>query len=151
PPAVNPRRGALFHVEQFRGPRGFRRPSRGCVRLPYPGCRIFRRKVKSLWRFFNRGGTVMKRRFARLAALAAVFAMLALAACGGDGGGTQESTGGAYQQPAASEPETETPAAGEHLTIGIVLPATGDLGFLGGPMINAALLAIDVVNEAGGV
>lgn len=93
----------------------------------------------------------MKRRFARLAALAAVFAMLALAACGGGGGGTQGSTGGASQQPAESEPETETPAAGEPIKIGIVLPATGDLGFLGGPMINAALLAIDVVNEAGGV
>src|SRR5690606_40793510 len=53
----------------------------------------------------------------------------------------------------APEPggEGDGAPAGDPIRLGIVLPTSGDLGFLGGPMTNAALLAVDVINEAGGV
>lgn len=56
-----------------------------------------------------------------------VAAMVLLAACGGAGGG------------------------GGTIKIGILQPLTGDLGSLGGPMADAAKLAIKHVNEAGGI
>lgn len=42
-------------------------------------------------------------------------------------------------------------APAEPVKLGILLPATGDLAELGGPMINAVKLAVEHVNAAGGV
>jgi len=87
-------------------------------------------------------------------ALLAVLAMVLLAACGGPSTsqGSPEPAGDSDTQP-VPEPggEGDGAPAGDPIRLGIVLPTSGDLGFLGGPMTNAALLAIDVINEAGGL
>lgn len=62
-----------------------------------------------------------------LAGLIAV-AMLLSACTGGSGGGDDDV-----------------------IKIGVLLPLTGDLGFLGEPMSKAAELAVDLVNENGGI
>jgi len=72
---------------------------------------------------------------------------LVLAACGG--------TDEAAPDPAAdSSPSADAPAAAEGdgtLTIGSLLPQTGSLAFLGPPEFAGVELAIQEVNEAGGV
>ncbi len=76
-----------------------------------------------------------------VALAAALVCALALAACGDDGGG---------------EPATATPAepaatpAAPALHLGVVLPETGSLAFIGVPMIAAARLAVEDVNAQGG-
>jgi branched-chain amino acid transport system substrate-binding protein len=99
-----------------------------------------------------------QRRWLRLSALLMGFVIFA-AACGGDddddGGaeGTSETTeGGATAAPpiGEAEPSCEGEADGT-LTIGALLPETGDLSFLGPPAIAAAQLAVDDINAAGGV
>lgn len=78
----------------------------------------------------------------------AAAASLALTACGGG----QETA-----QPAASSaaPSSSAPAAATAgdgtLTIGTLLPQTGDLAFLGPPEFAGVQLAINEINEAGGV
>jgi branched-chain amino acid transport system substrate-binding protein len=74
---------------------------------------------------------------------------LVLTACGGDG---DEATGEAE----ATEEVTEDAgaAAGEGdgtLTIGTLLPETGSLAFLGPPEFAGVTLAVQEINEAGGV
>ena len=105
-------------------------------------------------------------------AVAALAAMaLVLAACGDD---EPEETEEPTEEPAeeeeaepeeepAEEPEEEPAeeeeeveeeteeAAGDGLTIGYILPETGQLAFLGPPMITGIQLAVEQVNEAGGV
>ena len=69
---------------------------------------------------------------------------LALAACGG--GDDTADTG--------SDEETSAPAAAEGdgtLTIGTLLPQTGSLAFLGPPEFAGVELAVNEINEAGGV
>lgn len=57
----------------------------------------------------------------------------------------------------ATETETETEAASQRdnvdgvLRVGTVLPQTGDLSALGPPMVEAVKLAVQEINEAGGV
>lgn len=71
----------------------------------------------------------------RVAALATL--ALVAAACGGNGEeGDGGSGGGGADKP---------------LKLGYVLPETGDLAFLGPPQINAATLAVNDINRAGGV
>ncbi|MBX6350511.1 MAG: ABC transporter substrate-binding protein [Clostridia bacterium] len=83
----------------------------------------------------------MKRRIGAWSAL--LFAvMLVAAACGGGGGAA---TGGASESEASGQ--APAPAA----VVGILLPATGDLGSLGQPMIKGAQLGYQVINDAGGV
>jgi branched-chain amino acid transport system substrate-binding protein len=73
------------------------------------------------------------RKWLRLVALGAILSMV-VAACGdgdGDGEGSASADG--------------------VLTVGTLLPVTGDLGFLGPPEIAGARLAVEDINAAGGV
>lgn len=94
--------------------------------------------------------------FRRLAGVAAV--TLALAACADDepepgGTGTATDTG----SPTATESPTPftigaAPGLGDGtFSIARVLPETGALGFLGAPMIAGTALAIQDINDAGGL
>src|SRR5690606_30031101 len=91
-----------------------------------------------------------------------------LAACGGDGesepttaaetpttsGGTTETaTPAASGSPAASPTSSDStpPASGEALKIGMLAPFTGDLSDFGPAFWNAAMLAVEEINSAGGV
>ncbi len=97
---------------------------------------------------------------------------LVAAACGGDDPALEEPTeDGATETGAtptedttepteATEDESEptddggtdsTASVDGVLTIGTVLPETGDLAFLGPPMIAAVQLAVQDINEAGGI
>lgn len=71
----------------------------------------------------------------RLLAALAALALLA-AACGDDDTGTTGGGGG---------------GDGDQLVLGRILPETGSLSFLGPPMIEGVNLAIEDINEAGGV
>jgi branched-chain amino acid transport system substrate-binding protein len=66
---------------------------------------------------------------------------LVLTACGGD-----DDSGGT-----AASPTSTLPAGDGVLTIGNLLPQTGDLAFLGPPEFAGVHLAIKEINEAGGV
>ncbi|MDQ3663061.1 MAG: ABC transporter substrate-binding protein [Actinomycetota bacterium] len=91
-------------------------------------------------------------------AAAASAAALVLAACGED----EPTTDGAGDEPTASE-ETSEPAGGadcsgipkkdsdDTLTVGTILPQTGSLAFLGPPEFAGVELAVNEVNDAGGV
>ena len=90
-----------------------------------------------------------RRRLWRVLALFATVALVA-AACSDD------------SDDSATEDTTSTTAAGpvgercgtdesEGLSVGTILPETGDLSFLGPPMIEAVNMAICDINEAGGV
>ncbi|HRW36662.1 MAG: ABC transporter substrate-binding protein [Acidimicrobiales bacterium] len=99
---------------------------------------------------------------AKLAALAAV-GVLFLGACGSDsdggsdgGGSGNEATtttaadGGESMATPPGENGGRTEGDGE-LVIGAVLPQSGNLSFLGPPMIEGAQMAVRDINEAGGV
>ena len=79
---------------------------------------------------------------ARGAALAAV-ASLALAACA--------SSGDDDKSPASGAPATSPTGAEGALKIGTLLPVTGSLAFLGPPEVAGVELAIQEINDAGGV
>ena len=81
----------------------------------------------------------------RLAVVLAAGALI-LTACGDDGDDGDETTTG-------NENETTAPATqGDGtLTIGSLLPQTGDLDFLGPPEFAGVDLAIEDINAAGGV
>lgn len=83
----------------------------------------------------------------------ALVAVLALAATACGGGTTDEPEDGATT-PAEDDDDTETEdtARGDGtLRLGYILPETGDLAFLGPPMIEAVEMAVRDINEAGGV
>jgi ABC-type branched-subunit amino acid transport system substrate-binding protein len=83
----------------------------------------------------------------RTAATLAV-AALVLSACGGDGDETDTGNGG----DGAAGDETTAAATGDGtLTVGTLLPSTGDLAFLGPPEFAGVDLAVQEINEAGGV
>lgn len=87
-------------------------------------------------------------RRARRARALLVTAVLAAAAC------TADETGTDTTEPATTSTTTTTvPARAGNgtLTIGVLLPSTGSAAQLGGPMINAVRLAVERINEAGGV
>jgi ABC-type branched-subunit amino acid transport system substrate-binding protein len=99
-----------------------------------------------------------QRRWLRLSAVLLSFTIIA-AACGdddeeGEGGDTTETTEGESATSAPpigeAEPGCEGDADGT-LTIGGLLPETGDLSFLGPPAVAAANLAVADINAAGGV
>lgn len=71
---------------------------------------------------------------------AALTSTLLLAACGGGDGGSDDPDKGA-----------EKKAGDGVLTIGELLPQTGDLAFLGPPEFAGVQLAVDEINKAGGV
>jgi len=87
---------------------------------------------------------------------------LALAACGGSGGGTAapssaapaSSSAAAPSSTASSSSSSSAPAtntADGTLTIGSLLPQTGNLAFLGPPEFAGVETAIKEINAAGGV
>lgn len=101
----------------------------------------------------------------RSVALAAALALTATACGNGDDPVDDETTAPEPTDEETTEPEetdepTETETAAEVditgrgddvLTIGRVLPETGFLDYLGAPMIAGVQLAVDEINEAGGV
>ncbi|MFU8839215.1 MAG: ABC transporter substrate-binding protein [Nitriliruptoraceae bacterium] len=92
-----------------------------------------------------------------------MFAALAMiaAACGGDDPVDEpedsveepedEGEDEAEEPADEGEDEAEPEAAGEGLTLGYILPETGQLAFLGPPMISGVELALSEINDAGGV
>jgi len=82
----------------------------------------------------------------RLVALLAGVALIA-AACGDDDDDAATDDGDTTTTTAGDD----APAAGDGLTIGYVLPEDGPLSFLGPPQIEGVLLAIEDINDAGGV
>lgn len=76
---------------------------------------------------------------------AVLVAVLAFSACGGDE--EEEKT----PTPGATATAAPTGAAGKPLKIGALLSFTGDLADFGQPIFNGAQLAVDEINEAGGV
>jgi|Tabmets5t2r1_1033131.scaffolds.fasta_scaffold00627_2 ABC-type branched-subunit amino acid transport system substrate-binding protein len=81
----------------------------------------------------------------RLAAAGAAV-MLVLTACGDDGddGGSDDTSG-------SSDEETPAAEGDGTLVLGTLLPRTGDLAFLGPPEFAGVDLAVQDINEAGGV
>jgi ABC-type branched-subunit amino acid transport system substrate-binding protein len=75
----------------------------------------------------------------RLAALVAASA-LALSACGGSSSGSD-----------GTKASSSTPKGDGVLTVGTLLPSTGDLAFLGPPEFAGVDLAVKDINAAGGV
>lgn len=93
-------------------------------------------------------------------AAAGAAALLVLSACGG--GSDDGSAAPSDDSSSQSESPSEEPAAQEcklppnkkgdgQLTIGTLLPLTGDLAFLGPPEVAGVQLAIDEMNDEGGV
>jgi len=96
-------------------------------------------------------------RAAQFAAISTV-GVLMLAACaqgdsgGGNGAGgdpTGDSTEATESEP--TETESTAPPGNGELKIGTLLPVTGDLAYLGPPEFAGVDLAIEEINEAGGV
>ncbi len=89
----------------------------------------------------------------RLLAILAVFALVA-AACGDTD--TTDTTAGVEDTTTTTEAPATTAGGGSAsadgvLTIGTLLPVTGDLAFLGPPEVAGARLAVEDINAAGGV
>jgi ABC-type branched-subunit amino acid transport system substrate-binding protein len=112
---------------------------------------------------------MLRSKWLRHFAVLSIIAMLA-AACGGDDAADTapetETEPDTTTEVEPTEPEEEEPATEEEtteeedvvvgesdgvLTLGTVLPETGDLAFLGPPMIAAVEMAVQDINEAGGV
>ncbi len=77
-------------------------------------------------------------------AVAAAAASLVLAACGDDSSDTTSDSGDDSSDSAAAKGDGV-------LTLGTLLPQTGDLAFLGPPEFAGVDLAVQEINEAGGV
>jgi branched-chain amino acid transport system substrate-binding protein len=84
-----------------------------------------------------------KQRWLRLLAVLGALALV-VAACGGDDDDDAASD-------ATDTTEGEVPQGDGVLTVGSLLPSTGALDFLGPPMINGVKMAVDEINQAGGV
>ncbi len=82
-------------------------------------------------------------------AVACAASALVLAACGDDSS-TEGSDTPSGDESSSSEGSTE-PTGDGTLTLGTLLPQTGDLAFLGPPEFAGVQLAVDEINEAGGV
>jgi ABC-type branched-subunit amino acid transport system substrate-binding protein len=98
--------------------------------------------------FMDYGGAMSRRLHSawRLAAAGAA-AMLIISACGSDDDG-----GDTSDEPEAGATEESPMTEGDGtLTLGTLLPQTGDLAFLGPPEFAGVDLAVQDINEAGGV
>jgi ABC-type branched-subunit amino acid transport system substrate-binding protein len=91
-------------------------------------------------------------------AAAGAAALLVLSACGGgsDDAATpsdqESSPSQSAEEPAAQECPTPPPQKGDgQLVVGSLLPLTGDLAFLGPPEVAGVEMAIEEMNQAGGV
>lgn len=83
-------------------------------------------------------------------------ASLVLAACGGSSSTSESSSAAPASSSAApssssAEPEPSTDCKNTQLKIGTLLPATGDLAFLGPPEFAGVDLAVSEIDAAGGV
>ncbi|MDX1511957.1 MAG: ABC transporter substrate-binding protein, partial [Nitriliruptorales bacterium] len=87
--------------------------------------------------------------FRALAGAAAV--ALVLTACGDDDPGTEPTGTDMTGSPTAAATFEPGASIDGVLKIGTVLPQTGDLAVLGDPMIKAVELAVQQINDAGGV
>lgn len=85
----------------------------------------------------------------RLLALLLAFTLVA-SACGDDDG-DDEGEGSTETSEAGDGGEVEATYDTDTLTIGTLLPETGQLAFLGPPMVNGVDMAIRDINDAGGV
>lgn len=83
----------------------------------------------------------------RLAAAGAA-ATLVLASCGGD---DDNSSSSSNNNETPSESGSAAPQGDGTLKLGQLLPSTGDLAFLGPPMFAGVDLAVQEINDAGGV
>ena len=83
---------------------------------------------------------------ARRAAIVLAASALVLSACGGDSDDEPD----ASDSPSSSESQAATKGDGV-LRIGSLLPQTGDLAFLGPPEFAGVDLAVQEINDAGGV
>ena len=105
----------------------------------------------------RKGNYMRNKSWLRFVALLSVLALV-LAACG-DGEEATETTEAAadtttteaMEETTTTEATTETTEATGVLTIGTLLPVTGDLAFLGPPEVAGARLAVEDINAAGGV
>jgi len=95
---------------------------------------------------------VYQRRLAT-AAVPLLIGSLALSACGSSSSSSKSSGSPSSPSAGSSSGSSAAPApkAKDQLTIGTLLPETGDLAFLGPPEIAGTSLAINDVNAAGGV
>ena len=89
---------------------------------------------------------MIRRTPARRLAVAFAATALILTACGDDGGDDDNNTSGDNTESSAPEPKGDGT-----LTFGTLLPATGDLAFLGPPEFAGVTLAVEDINAAGGV
>src|SRR6056297_1656324 len=130
-------------------------------RRPYPGGVPRRSARQSTCAALDpRRCTMRIRTGGKAVALFAALAMIA-AACGGDDATDEpEDSAEEPEEEAEEEPEEEaeetegegeSEASGDGLTVGYILPETGQLAFLGPPMISGVELALSEVNDAGGV
>ena len=83
-------------------------------------------------------------------------ASLVLAACGGSSSTSESSSAAPASSSAApssssAEPEPSTDCKNTQLKVGTLLPATGDLAFLGPPEFAGVDLAVSEIDAAGGV
>src|SRR6056297_3957434 len=130
-------------------------------RRPYPGGVPRRSARQSTCAALDpRRCTMRIRTGGKAVALFAALAMIA-AACGGDDAtdepeepeeeAEEEPEEEAEESEEETEGEGESEASGDGLTVGYILPETGQLAFLGPPMISGVELALSEVNDAGGV
>ena len=89
---------------------------------------------------------MIRRTPVRRLAVAFAATALVLTACGDDGGDDDNNTSGDNTESSAPEPKGDGT-----LTFGTLLPATGDLAFLGPPEFAGVTLAVEDINAAGGV
>ena len=89
----------------------------------------------------------------RLVALIAILAMVAAACSPDDDGGSDTTADGGTDTTAdgGDGGDGGSASADGVLTIGTLLPVTGDLAFLGPPEVAGARLAVEDINAAGGV
>ena len=86
-------------------------------------------------------------RAARLAVVAAATALV-LASCGSDDDGGDDNAG---ESPTSGGESSAAPTGDGVLHVGTLLPQTGDLAYLGPPEFAGVDLAIQEINDAGGV
>jgi ABC-type branched-subunit amino acid transport system substrate-binding protein len=94
-----------------------------------------------------------KRRWIRLLAAMSAFTLLA-AACGDDddaGEAVTDAIDDITDDNGDTDDADEPDPNGDGLVMGYVLPQDGPLGFLGPPQIESVLLAVEDINDAGGV
>ena len=84
-------------------------------------------------------------------AVACAASALVLAACGDDSSSSEGTDTPSGDESSSSSDASAEPSGDGVLKVGTLLPQTGDLAFLGPPEFAGVQLAVDEINEAGGV